>query len=104
MPSYKRATGVPASQERRQASGRQAAENRKKWLIIPHRHFEFEDVIVEVTLELFVRKVDAKLLEGVAFENLKPENIQHANCTENVRLRLALDSTVQTADHPIKGA
>ena len=38
-----------------------------------------EDVLVEVQLHLFVRRVDAKLLETVAREILKSENIQNAN-------------------------
>ena len=38
-----------------------------------------EDVLVEVQLHLFVRRVDAKLLKTVAREILDSENIQNAN-------------------------
>jgi hypothetical protein len=38
-------------------------------------HFKFEDMLVELLLQLFVRVVDAKLFETVHFEGFKPAKI-----------------------------
>ena len=40
---------------------------------------QLEDVVVEETLELFVRKVNAELLEGVLLENLEAEDVEDTN-------------------------
>ena len=41
--------------------------------------FEFEDIVVEVSLQLLVGQVNAKLLKGIGLENFKAEDIEHAD-------------------------
>ncbi len=40
---------------------------------------EFENMVIEVLLQLLIRKVDAKLFEAVDFEIFKAKDIQHTN-------------------------
>eukprot|EP00732_Lithocolla_globosa_P000970 Lithocolla_globosa_v1_NODE_401_length_4166_cov_3.956458.p2 type:complete len:157 gc:universal NODE_401_length_4166_cov_3.956458:1282-812(-) len=40
---------------------------------------QFEGVVIEVLLKHLIGKIDAKLLERIELENLKPKNIQNAN-------------------------
>lgn len=42
-------------------------------------HFPGEDVLVEVVLDLFVRDVDAQLLERILLEILKAEDVEQTN-------------------------
>eukprot|EP00050_Salpingoeca_kvevrii_P002989 m.210436 g.210436 ORF g.210436 m.210436 type:complete len:337 (+) comp10735_c1_seq2:5255-6265(+) len=61
-----------------------------------------EDVLVEVLLKSLVGIVDEKLLKTVDLESLKPENVEHANCTKELALILARDGAVDLRDDPGK--
>ena len=41
--------------------------------------FHFENVLVEVLLEMLIGKVNAKLLERVPAKHFKAKNVQHSN-------------------------
>ena len=41
---------------------------------------QFEDVFVEVLLQLFVGIVDTELLKRVPLEHLKPEYVKNSDC------------------------
>ena len=43
------------------------------------RLLRFEDILVKEELKLLVRKVDAKLLKRVCFEDLKAEDVENAD-------------------------
>uniref|UniRef100_A0A182KIA5 Uncharacterized protein n=1 Tax=Anopheles christyi TaxID=43041 RepID=A0A182KIA5_9DIPT len=56
-------------------------------LVIVLLLLELEDVLYEKLLQIFVRKVNAKLLKAVVIEVLEPEDIQHTDGTARRRFR-----------------
>lgn len=48
-------------------------------LVIVFLLFQFENVLHEKLLQIFIRKIDAKLLETIVIEILETKNIQHTN-------------------------
>ena len=64
-----------------------------------HFHLSLEYDGIEEELELFVCKVNAKLLKGVDFEELEPEYVQHTNGKVSFAL---VDSVVDLANEPVE--
>jgi len=56
-------------------------------LVIIFLLFQFEYMLNEELLEIFVGIIDAKLLETVVIKILKTEDVQHAYCTAGIVLR-----------------
>lgn len=52
--------------------------------------FHFEDVLVEVLLELLVGIVDAELLKGVLQKHLKTKYVKHSNRVSLWRRKIGL--------------
>ena len=54
---------------------------------------QFEDVLHEKLLQMFVRKINAKLFEGIVFEILKSKDIQNSDGSAVPAIRSFLRST-----------
>lgn len=59
---------------------------------------QFEDMLIEIELEVLVRVIDAQLLEAVLREILEPEYIEYR---DGGRLfRSFVDDVIDTSDQP----
>ena len=67
-----------------------------------HLHLLPQYELVELELKLFIRKVNAKLLEAVVFKYLKSKDVKDTNVLRRTRNRALADSHVDAIDQPVK--
>lgn len=69
---------------------------------VPYLLFQFENMLIELLLEFFVRVIDTKLLEWILFEMFKSINIKYTDECRNCRCVRWRETVIDDTNKPFK--